>query len=139
MLIFLHINVNFFNPVSTSKKHIHRGQLLETAMKASRLNIEFVAKKAGYSRGSYYKHKLERDLDFHILAAYGRALKHDFTEDLPEMPKYLLEEPEAQYGKTPTLQEALKQRDYWKEKYYELIEKYNQLIEEKMKNAQAGK
>jgi hypothetical protein len=133
MFIFLHINVNFFNPVSTSKKHIHRGQLLENAIKASRLNIEFVAKKAGYSRASYYKHKEDNNLEYHILAAYGKALKHDFTEELPEMPKYLVEEPEEQYGKAPTLQEAVKQRDKWKEKYYELLEKYNRLIEEKMK------
>lgn len=133
MSLFLHINVYFFNPVSTSKKHIHRGQLLESAMKASRLNIEFVAKKAGYSRSSYYKHILDKELDFHILAVYGKALKYDFTEELPEMPKYLVEEPEQDYGKTPTLKEALKQRDQWKDKYYELLEKYNKLIEAKMK------
>jgi hypothetical protein len=133
MFIFLNINVYSFNPVSTSKKHIHRGQLLENAVKASRLNIEFVADKAGYSRSSYYKHKEERDLDYHILAAYGRALKHDFTEDLPEMPKYIMEEPGETYGKTPSLQDAIKQRDQWRDKYYELLEKYNKMIEEKMK------
>jgi len=129
MSIFLHINVHFFNPVSNSKKHIHRGQLLEAAVKSSRLNISFLAEKAGYSRSSYYKHKEEKTLDYHILAAYGKALKHDFTEDLPEMPKYLVEEPEEQYGKPPTLTEAIKQRDKWREKYYELLEKYNKLIE----------
>lgn len=133
MYLFLHINVNFFNPVSTSKKHIHRGQLLETAVKASRMNKEYVAKKAGYSRASYYKHIEVRDLPYHILAAYGKIIRHDFTEELPEMPRYLVEEPEEQFGKTPTLKEALRQRDHWKEKYYELMEKYNKLIEEKMK------
>jgi hypothetical protein len=133
MFIFLHSNVDFFNPVSTSKKHIHRGQLLEAAVKASGVNKTLVAEKAGYSRSSYYKHIEEKELEYHILAAYGRALKHDFTEDLPEMPKYLVEEPDEQYGKAPTLQEAMKQRDKWKEKYYELLEKYNKLIEERMK------
>jgi hypothetical protein len=133
MFIFLHINVDSFNPVSTSKKHIHRGQLLEAAVKASRMNIEFVAKKAGYSRASYYKHKEDRDLEYHILAAYGKALKHDFTEDLPQMPKYLVEEPEESYGKPLTLKDAIKQKDIWREKYYELLEKYNRLIEEKVK------
>ncbi len=133
MFIFLHINVYSFNPVSTSKKHIHRGQLLESVMKASRLNIKFVAEKAGYSRSAYYKHKETKDLDFHILAAYGKALRHDFSEDIPDMPKYLVEEPAEEYGKQPTLKDALKQRDHWKEKYYELLEKYNRLIEEKVK------
>jgi hypothetical protein len=133
MFIFLHINVYSFNPVSASKKHMHRGQLLESAVKASRLNIEYVAGKANYSRSAYYKHITEPNLDYYILAAYGKALKHDFTEALPDMPKYLVEEPGEDYGKTPTLKEVQKQRDQWKEKYYELLEKYNKLIEEKMK------
>jgi predicted RNase H-like HicB family nuclease len=48
------------------------------------------------------------------------------------MPKYLLEEPEEQYGKPKTLEEAIRILEQWKNKYLELLEKYNRLIEEKM-------
>jgi hypothetical protein len=117
----------FFNPVSTNKRHIHRGQLLEAAVRASRQKVTVVIERAGYSRSSYYKHRNEKDLGYHILTRYGQALKHDFREDLPEMPKYMIEEPEEQYGKALTLQEAIRQRDQWKDKYYDLLELYHNL------------
>lgn len=113
------------------QKNIHRGQLLHAAVEATRLNKEEVAQKAGYSRSAYYKHILDKNLPYHILAAYGKAIRYDFTEDLPEMPKYVLEDPQEKYGDNVTLEEAIKQRDQWREKYYELMEKYNKLIEER--------
>ena len=132
MLPFLRINVDFFTPLKSKKTRLHRGQILAAAVKASRLNKEKVAVKAGYSRSSYYKHIVNADLDFHILIAYGKAISHDFTEEFPEMPKYILEDPEETYSKTITIEEAIRQRDQWKDKYLDLLEKYNRLIEERM-------
>ena len=91
-----------------------------------------MAVKAKYSRSSYYKHIADPELDFHILAAYGKAIGHDFTEEFPEMPKYILEDPEETYSKTITPEELTRQRDHWKDKYLDLLEKYNRLIEERM-------
>jgi|SRR5687768_11924597 len=114
------------------KSRLHRGRILAAAVEATGLNKETVAIKAGYSRSSYYKHIDNVDLDFYILMAYGKAIKHDFTEELPEMPKYLLEDPEETYTKPVSIEEAIRQRDQWKDKYLELLEKYNRLIEEKI-------
>ena len=116
-----------------AKKHkLNRGQVLEAAVKASGLGIERAAKRAKYTRSAYYKHKEDPDLDYHILVRYGKAIRYDFTEEFPDMPKYLLSEPEDEYGKPQTLEEALKILDQWKNKYLELLEKYNRVIEEKM-------
>jgi len=119
--------------VKSKKTKLHRGQILATAVEASRLNKEEVAVKAGYSRSAYYKHIDNAELDYHILTAYGKAIRHDFTEEFPEMPRYLIEEPEETYGKALTLEEAIHQRDLWKDKYIELLEKYNKLIENRNK------
>jgi len=116
------------------KSRIHRGRILATAVQASGLKKETVAIKAGYSRSAYYKHIKKHDLGFHILIAYGKAIKHDFTEELADMPKYLLEEPEEIYSKPVSREEATLQRDQWRDKYLELLEKYNRLIEEKIEN-----
>jgi hypothetical protein len=105
---------------------------LAAAVEATGLNKEVVAKKAGYSRSAYYKHIEIPDLDFYILMAYGKAIKRDFTDEFPEMPKYLLEEPDEVYGKPKNLEDALKMLEQWKNKYLELLEKYKQLMEEKM-------
>ena len=91
--------------------------------------MEIVAKKAGYRRSTYYNHIKEPNLDWEKLERYGIALQHDFTEDIPEMNKYVLQEPPAKY--TPrTFEEAIKQLDQARNKYDQLNEKYIQLIEE---------
>lgn len=120
--------------MTTAKRHgkVDRGQLLATAVEATGLNKELVAKRAGYSRSAYYKHVETPDLEYYILMAYGKAIKHDFTEDLPDMPKYMLEEPEEIYGRPKSLDEAIKLLDQWKNKYLELLEKYRSLIEERL-------
>ena len=119
-------------PLKKKAIHIHRGQVLKQAVEATGLNKEVVAEKANYTRASYYKHIQEPDLPYHILIAYGRAINYDFTEELPEMPKYLLEEPPANYDKLVPAAEVAKQVNYWKDKYLDLMEKYNRLIEERM-------
>lgn len=118
--------------VAGERTKLNRGQILANAVNASGLGKEEVAKKAGYTRSAYYKHIENPLLDYHILMAYGRAIKHDFTEEFPDMPKYMLEEPEEIYVKPKTIDEALKLVDLWKHKYLELLEKYNRLIEERM-------
>lgn len=119
-------------PVPGKKNKLNRGQVLATAVETSGLSKEEVANKAGYTRSAYYKHVENPNLDYHILMAYGRAIKHDFTEEFPDMPKYILEEPEEAYGKPKSIEDALRLVEQWKHKYIELLEKYNRLIEERM-------
>lgn len=111
---------------------LNRGQILSTAVEATRINKEKVAVKAGYSRSSYYKHISNPNLDYHIMTAYGKAIQYDFTEQFPDMPRYMVYDPEENYHAPKSVEEALKQRDAWKDKYYELLEKYNLLMEEKL-------
>ncbi len=118
--------------MTRKKTKLNRGQVLAAAVEASGLGKEEAAKRAGYTRSAYYKHIENPNLDDHILIAYGKAIKYDFTEEFPGMPKYMLEEPDDAYGKPKSLEEAIKMIDVWKHKYLELLEKYNRLIEERM-------
>ena len=48
------------------------------------------------------------------------------------MNPFIVQEDDRAYKKDPaTLKEALQQRDHWKDKYYELMEKYLILVEER--------
>ena len=132
MYLFLHIVLDFFTSVTRKRTKLNRGQVLATAVEASGLGKEEAAKKAGYTRSAYYKHIENPNLDYHILILYGKAINYDFTEEFPDMPKYLLEEPEETYGKPKTIEDALKLVQQWKDKYLNLLEKYNKLIEERM-------
>lgn len=121
--------------MSKKRSKSDRGQILAAAVEASGLKKEDIARKAGYSRSAYYKHIDSPDLEFSILIAYGKALHYDFTDEFPEMPKYLLEEPDEIYGKPKSLDDALKLLEQWKNKYLELLEKYKLLMEEKMRKS----
>ncbi|HEX7844212.1 MAG TPA: helix-turn-helix transcriptional regulator [Chitinophagaceae bacterium] len=119
--------------MSKRNSRSNRGQVLATAVEATGLKKENVAKKAGYSRSAYYKHIESPDLDYSILIAYGKAINHDFTDEFPDMPKYLLSEPDEIYGRPKTLEEAIALIMQWKNKYLELVDKYNRLLEEREK------
>jgi hypothetical protein len=109
----------------------HRGSLLETVVKETGANITRMVQRMGIARGTYYNHKNDPNLSFEQLAEYGRVLKYDFAQDLPEMRKYILEEPEVPYTTPKTIKEAIEQRDYWRERYYKKVEEYNRLLLEK--------
>jgi len=124
----LYATVYFFTSLEQRKK-IHRGALLEAAVKESGTNITKLVKRMGIARGTYYNHKNDPNLSLEQLAAYGKVLRHDFSDDIPEMKRYVVEESESPY--TPkTIAEAIAQRDQWREKYYQLMEQYLKLLEE---------
>ncbi len=115
------------------KTRLNRGQILATAVEASGLNKADVARKAGYSRSSYYKHIADPQLSFAILMAYGKALHRDFTVEFPEMPHYTLVAEPGRPAKEVTLEEAVFERDQWRDKYYDLLDRYARIIEEKLR------
>jgi AcrR family transcriptional regulator len=112
---------------------MHRGEALQAAVSSSGLSITKVVKRAGYSRSSYYIHITDKLLPFDILREYAKALKHDFSAEFPEMGKLTVQEDEEDFGDPDTLEKALKQRNNWRDKYYGLLEKYNKLLEAKVK------
>jgi len=107
--------------------NIHRGELLKRIVESSDLSKTVIIKKAGYkSRSSYYTHIETKDLPLDILAKYGKAVDYDFSIDIPEMKtmESFLENESPQ-----TIQQAIKERDYWRDKYYNLLEKNNELLQ----------
>ena len=118
-------------------KHIHRGEVLNAVVKRSGLKVSDVTKRAGYSRASFYNHISIPDLSYDILDVYGRVLNYDFSEEFPEMIKYVaFMEPTVEYGNSDQLRKEINR---WKDKYFVLLEKYNILIEEKLQQQLRGK
>jgi AcrR family transcriptional regulator len=97
------------------------------------LSIAAVTKKAGYKRGSFYLHVKKEDLSADILKKYGNAIGHDFSKEIPGL-KQLVEDEPADFTNEPTLEEAIKERNMWREKYYELVDKYLKLIDPEKNN-----
>ncbi|HJU45716.1 MAG TPA: helix-turn-helix transcriptional regulator [Chitinophagaceae bacterium] len=109
--------------MKSTKKYTHRGEILRKVAEKHDLSIIKIAKKAGYSRGSYYNHISQSDLSFEIMQQYGKAMGYNFADDFPEMKDYVMEDPESTYIYATTFEEAVQQRDHWRNKYYSLLEK----------------
>lgn len=96
---------------------------MDAAVKSSAIKITELVKRLKISRRTYYNHISDQKLPFDVLEEYGKVLRHDFTQDIPEMKQYAFEEPEVRYGKRPiNLHEAIEHIDYWRAKYYEVME-----------------
>lgn len=103
----------------------HRGKIVEKVARTESGNISDLAKKLGYkSRTTIYLHFEDRELPYEVINQYGKALKHDFTQEFPDM---VVTEPVVDY-KPKTQRELEREADYWKGKYIELLERYNEMV-----------
>jgi transcriptional regulator with XRE-family HTH domain len=119
-----------YRKLESIQQSIHIGKILQRAVKESGMNITVIARRAGYKRVTYYLHIKQPDLSFSILSKYAQALEHDFSGEIPGMAHQLIDEPSFEYNNDPkTLKEAKEQILLWKEKYYELLDKYVKVIE----------
>ncbi|SDG66883.1 hypothetical protein SAMN05421827_10997 [Pedobacter terrae] len=110
-------------------KLIDRGKILEKVVQDMGISIAEVARKTNYERTTVYRHFSKSDLDYAIILKYGKALKYDFSVQFPELLDFTsqYDAPLSDY-KVITVADALKERDYWKDKYVALLERHNELL-----------
>ncbi len=112
------------------KQKVHIGKILKSAVDKTGLSIDVVTKRAGYKRGTYYLHIKKENLDTAILQTYGKAIGHDFSEDVEGLTESNFLDAIEVYDTEPaTISEAKRQRDVWREKYYALLERYVRSME----------
>lgn len=114
----------------------HVGELLQKVQRESGMQVTKLSEKLGYAVRTIYQHYDKETLDPEIIAKYGRALKHDFSKDIPELSAYinaeninLVREEQTPYGNN-ALNEALNDRDKWKTIAYKHLEESKSLLEE---------
>lgn len=97
----------------------HRGEYLKAAVEKSGFKKTALTKAAGYDRSSYYNHINDPFLPLRILYKYQKAMKVDFSKDFPEIKDFEDKSPNT----ITTFEEMEKDRNFWKEKYFELVDK----------------
>lgn len=98
----------------------HRGEYLKAAVKNSGFKIVALTTAANYDRSSYYNHIADPFLPLRILYKYSKVLKIDFSKDFPEIKD--LEEQASPITIT-TFEEMEADRNFWREKYFDLVDK----------------
>lgn len=107
---------------------IHRGEILEKAVRNSGYTISFIAKKIHYNRKSMYDFFENALLPLDILIRIGSVINHDFSMSIPEL-NYIPGRPEVNECELSTkIREVSNEKDNWKEKYYSLLEEHIALL-----------
>ena len=104
---------------------------MQKVVKENGIPITLLVKRVGYkNRASFYAHIADRELSYDILFRYGRVLKYNFADHFSEMAGMNINDPDTDYRKEPlTLEQAVAIIDKLKEQHYNLLVKYEQLME----------
>jgi hypothetical protein len=121
--------------LKTKRQPIHRGEALQAAIQQSDLTIKQITSRAKYSRSSYYNHIADPNLPDDVLIRYGKVLKYDFSAEIPGLAKYQFTDEIIPRPQPKTFDEAIADRDYWRDKYIALLERYNAVVEGKLLGA----
>jgi hypothetical protein len=115
---------------------VHRGEIVEAAIRQSGISFTDVAKAIGYNRSYLYTLWDNPDLSYDIIIKVGKAIKHDFRPDFQDM--YLMDsnevkEPSADYhNQSELLKQCMKEKKEWKDKYISLMEEHTAILRDKL-------
>ncbi len=95
---------------------VHKGEILEKAIRSSGYPISKLAKKINKSRRHIYNLFENPNVSIELLMEIGKIINHDFSKEVKDIRNI-----------------SHDNENYWKEKYYQLLEKHQLLLENKMK------
>ncbi len=101
----------------------HYGEILKKAISESGLTIAEIARNSGVSRETIYRILDEKTPGLNHLLKIGAAIGYEYLRDIPEFKQMFLNIP------TKSEQENLT----YKHLYFEILEKYTKVLEEKAK------
>ena len=98
---------------------IHKGEVIEKAVRASGMSISKVAEKMGKSRRWMYLMFENPNVSTDVILELSKVLHHPFNELI--LQTEVSEPPRAVYG-------TEKDAEFWKQKYYALLEEHLEVL-----------
>lgn len=102
---------------------VHRGEIVEQAVRKSGIPIATIAKRLGKSRRWMYLMFENPDVSIEVIKRIGQIIYYDFHDEFPMISGkgQAYTDTELQYNTTETA-------EHWKNKYFKLLEEYNELL-----------
>ncbi|HSZ24596.1 MAG TPA: helix-turn-helix domain-containing protein [Cytophagaceae bacterium] len=116
---------------------LHKGEIIENAIRQSGYSITEMAKKLNISRRHLYNLFQKYNIDNDTILKVGKFINHDFSEEIKGLSYSLLEEPVEKYHLE--IDKTKKEIEYWKNKYILLLEEYKFLLEKTKKEDLSNK
>jgi len=110
---------------------IHHGQVVERIIRRNGHSISELARLAKVNRRSVYNWFNQRHLKPEIIFRIGCVLNYDFSADFPNLfsrEEFIRHSSTDMDELAPELSPEQLAANFWKDKYIDLLEKYNQLL-----------
>lgn len=101
----------------------HQGDIIERIIRRQGHSISDLAKLTGVNRRSIYNWFLQPRLKPENIIKVGQAIGHDFSEQFPDQ---FVSEDFIAVERNASIEDQ--KIDVWKEKYIDLLERYNLLL-----------
>lgn len=110
---------------------IHRGEVVKRYVKLSGVSVTRVSQLLGKSRPTLNNWFSQQNLDYKIILQIGQAIKHDFTEQFPEIKMYktdfLLKDENAKVDYPAKFMEMKAELDRWKTEAYTMAKELSEI------------
>lgn len=104
----------------------HQGQIVEYIVRKNGYNISDLAKALNVNRRSMYNWFNQKELKWDVIYKIGYIIRHDFSKEFPLL--FTNEDFKGIYAPRSLMSpssKAYNNDDEWKDKYLNLLEKYN--------------
>lgn len=91
---------------------IHRGKIIEQAIRNSGLPISHIAKKLKRSRQWMYVMFENPSVPLEMVEEIEKIINHNFSDEIKGLPMLVSDSEQSTYEKTPNT------ASYWREKYF---------------------
>ncbi|HBW87203.1 MAG TPA: hypothetical protein DEF82_10840 [Crocinitomicaceae bacterium] len=111
----------------------HKGEILEKAVRDSGMPLTKLTHRLKKSRRWIYNAFENPNVSIDYVLEIGKIIHHDFSEDIIELKKYRNMTVAMQLEDSGSDSESNNTVEFWKNKYLNLLEKYNLLLEKNSK------
>ncbi len=106
---------------------IHRGEIVEQAVRNSGIPLTTIAKRMGKTRQWLYFVFDNPNVPLDIIIEIGKIIYYDFTQEIASLSTFpQVKDDQSTYQKLDA--------SYWKEKYFQLMEEHLALIKKNQEN-----
>ena len=109
---------------------VHRGEIIKMVVHESGYSITTLAKRLKKSRRWVYYTFEKPNVSLDVVLEIGKILHHDFSIEMKGVTLYSTQNQESKtVNDRRIFNSAEEETQHWKEQYYSLLEKYNDLLE----------
>lgn len=109
----------------------HYGEIIERTIRRNGYSISELSRLMSVNRRSIYNWFNQSKFKTDIIFKIGCALKHDFSVEFPELfssEEFTKAFSQSKFSADINVFEEVEKINYWKDKYINLLEDYNQIL-----------